>query len=56
MLVLMLVVAAITESIVTGQVQMHASTHSQHANMLVQDLMEQTLSLPYDDPNDDDTD
>jgi hypothetical protein len=55
MAVLGLVVSAITESVVTGQMHMHAGLHAQRANMLLQDLMEQVVALPYDDPNDDDT-
>jgi len=48
--VLAVVVAAVTQSIVAGQMQTYDAMHSARAVALTEAMMEEILVLPYDDP------
>ena len=50
--VLAFAVAAITQSIVAGQVQTHEGLHHERGTALAEALMDELLALPYKDPDD----
>lgn len=49
-LVLSITVAALSQAVVSGQMQGYAALHQERASMLAEELMERILALPYHDP------
>jgi len=53
--ILTVAVAAVSEAIVSGQMQAYEAMHQQRAVMLVEEMLERVVALPYNDPQGDTT-